>query len=268
MSSPSAVLSQTLKSITITKFKELNKQQASYEAGKGRVLHAVDAAGEDLQAKVSHLLSGVKDLDGASTKDALYNNIGRWLEQSRCDPSIPSSMLEKFEEQLRSKLDVQSRKLSLAELYSRLLTEWLDSAAVIAGDSLPQEETELDGSFEVLGKDKLQQLCDKFAAVVFTPFSTDELEIDVYLRQLFEGDIGIKALSNLRNVIKAHGNNILEDPPFDTETLEWCIKGLLHNTLLDDEKKSTLQEFLENDIVLQEIADVLNMRFADFKNWS
>jgi hypothetical protein len=41
----------------------------------------------------------------------------------------------------------------------------------------------------------------------------------------------------------------------------------LFEDLLSDEKQSILQDFLQSDIVLGEIADVLNMRFADIKNW-
>lgn len=268
MASPTAVLSQTLKSITITKFKQLNKQKATYEAAKSTVLRAVDDAGDDIRDRVSHLLSGVKSLDSASTQDAVYKNIVRWLEQSRYDPSMPDSMLEKFEEQLRAKLDVQSRKLGLAELWSRLLTEWLDSPLVIADESRVEEKSKLDDSFELLGKDRLQQLCNKFARVVFTPLETDEVEIDMYLNNLFTGDVALKALAQLRQSIQEHGEAALKKAPFNVETLDWCIHGLLHNTLLNEEKKTILQEFLENKIVKEEIADVLNMRFADFKNWS
>ncbi|MCJ1229281.1 hypothetical protein MMC12_005946 [Toensbergia leucococca] len=268
MSSPSAVLSQTLKSITITKFKELNKQKRGFEVAKAEIVKDIDSAGDDLRSRVSRLLSGVHDLDSSSKHDALYKNITRWLEQSRYDPSIPDSMLEKFEAQLRAKLDVQSRKLDLAELYSLLLTEWIESPVVIAAEAQRQEKTELDDDFEVLEKDRLQQLCRKFAAVVFTPLETDEVEIDLYLSNLFEGDAGIKALGALRQGVKEHGKAMFKKTPFDIDTLEWCIRGLLHNTLLNEEKKSILQDFLQNDTVLQEIADVLNMRFADFKNWS
>ncbi|KAL9110704.1 MAG: hypothetical protein Q9187_008013, partial [Circinaria calcarea] len=72
-----------------------------------------------------------------------------------------------------------------------------------------------------------------------------KIQVFPLLLTLFEGDTGTKALGHLRDIIKTHGNNTLEKPPFDTVTLEWCIKGLLHNTLLNDKKK-----------------------FADFKNWS
>jgi hypothetical protein len=116
---------------------------------------------------------------------------------------------------------------------------------------------------------RLQELCDKFESVVFEPYETNEVEIDAHLHELFEQGDGIKQLENIRNKLKAHGNNMLSDTtPFNKHTLTWCIKGLLAEDLLSDEKQGILQDFLRNEVVLGEIADVLNMRFADIKNWS
>jgi hypothetical protein len=47
-----------------------------------------------------------------------------------------------------------------------------------------------------------------------------------------------------------------------------CIGSQLKNDLLGDEQKSIQEEFLANNVVLVDVADVLNMRFADLRNWS
>ena len=124
MASPSTALSQTLKSITITKFKELNKQKSNYESSKQIILQDVDAVGDDSRARISRLLDGVKDL-APSKSGQFEQNVTRWLKQSHYDPTIPDRLLAEWEQLLRKKLDVQSRRLSLAELYSRLLTEFV-----------------------------------------------------------------------------------------------------------------------------------------------
>ena len=80
-------------------------------------------------------------------------------------------MLYQFEAKLRSKLDVQTTRLNLAALYSQPLTEWLGSTNMTKEYSPGQSDT-LDDSFEVVGNDRLQQLEDKFEAVVFTPLET------------------------------------------------------------------------------------------------
>jgi hypothetical protein len=82
--------------------------------------------------------------------------------------------------------------LDLAALYSRLLTEWLGSANHGADEAALDDTDSLDGSLEIIQKDRLKQLKDKFEAVVFTPQETDEVEIDNYLFGLFAGDNGEK----------------------------------------------------------------------------
>ena len=124
MALPSTALSQTLKSITITKFKELNKQKSNYESSKLKILQAVDAAGDNSRARISRLLDGMKDAT-PSNNDDFEKKVVRWIEQSRYDATVPDHLLAKWEQQLRKKLDVQSKRLSLAELYSRLLTDFV-----------------------------------------------------------------------------------------------------------------------------------------------
>lgn len=58
---------------------------------------------------------------------------------------------------------------------------------------------------------------------------------------------------------------LAESEPINQESLTWCIKGLFAKDLLGEENQNALQDFLENELVLKETADVLNMRFADIK---
>lgn len=269
MSLTTSVLSQTLQSITAIKIRELEKQRSSYEHRKRETLDTLEKAGTDQAARVSILLSGLQNLDLSSSEDNDLSNIHIWLAQSRYDASIPQTILQDFEKQLRLRLEFRSRKLDLANLYSRLLTDWLKPPGGAVGDSDPGESTQLDDSFEIVERDRLQQLREKFETVVFTPLETNEVEIENYLSGLFAGDKEAKALERLRREVEGHGESSLEtSTPFNERTLRWCIKGLLHNDLLSDDKKAMLQEFLTDGVVLGEIVDVLNMRWADIKNWS
>lgn len=121
MASPKSVLSKTLQSITLSKIRELDSRHKSYEDRKRGFLAKADAAVDD-RDRLACLLEAVKELSPAVSKDASLDNIQRWLDQSRYDASIPVSKLDSFNRQLRAKLDIQSRKLDMAHLYSRLLT--------------------------------------------------------------------------------------------------------------------------------------------------
>lgn len=270
MSSSTSILSKTLQSITVTKIRELEKQRAQYETRKNKILEDVEDH-IDRGERISCLLHGVKELyrtkdDNENEKS--INNIINLLAQSRYDASLPAHMLQSCEDFLRSKLEVESRKLSMAHLYSRLVTEWMDPGDPMEDASVAASSEE-DSSFEVIDrqKERLQNLCDQFEKVVFTPLETDEKDINEYLSGFFDTDEKRTALKNLQDHVRLSSESMLEmAKPFNETTLKQCINGL-EKDLLSDEKQAILREFEENDVVLREIADVLNTRFADFEIW-
>lgn len=213
----------------------------------------------------------MKEILSGSSDNVVVSNIGRWLDQLRHDALIPEKTLESFEARLRAKLEIQSRKLGLAGLYSHLVTEWMTPSTSTAADgSSDGSQAASDDSFAVVErqKERLQQPCDMLESLVFHPLEIDKVEIDSYLRHLFEGDTGTKALETLQQAVQRQADALLRtEAPFDESTLTLCIKGLLVEDLLNDEKQSVSHEFLKNSIVLAEIADVLNMHYADIENW-
>jgi hypothetical protein len=60
MSSSITALSRTLKTITLTKINELEKQRKAYARSKDDVLHASSAADCDQRERIRRLLKGVK----------------------------------------------------------------------------------------------------------------------------------------------------------------------------------------------------------------
>ncbi|KAL8992579.1 MAG: hypothetical protein Q9169_006988 [Polycauliona sp. 2 TL-2023] len=271
MSSSAGILSQTLQSITNTKISELRKQREAFAAFKSKLLASVDAAA-DPEARVRILLSAIGDVSGNTGKISL-KNIRRFLDQSRYDPSVPKLLLNDWEYELQLLLDQRTQKLDYADLYARLLTEWLaDTSAVTT--PLPQATTggngePFDEPFELVARTKLQQLREMFESYVFTPLDTDAAAISSHLDGLFESENASKALRDLRQDVENFGSYMLSrSSPFNHEVLRWCIKGLLKNDLLTEHKKTLLADFLQNKVVLTEIADVLNMRFASLDTWT
>ncbi|KAG4275107.1 hypothetical protein FPRO04_08769 [Fusarium proliferatum] len=265
MTSSSFVLSQTLGGITQTKISELEKQRTIYESRKDKILEQANQQ-DDRAARINLLLKGVENLNAEAFKSPAVKNIKHWLSQSKYDVSVPNEFMQAHEELLRSDLEVPSRKLALGHLYARLITEWMTA-------SLSDRPASEEESYEVLDqqKERLQELCDKFERVVFEPLETDEVEIDLYLNELFQGEQseeGAKSLKDLRETIGDSCREIFgEKAPFDSTTLTWCINGLLAEDLLSDQKQAILRDFLEKPVVLGEIADVLNMRFSNIDSW-
>ena len=266
-------MSDTLQSITDTKIGELEKRRYTYAASKDKTLKSLEDKAVNVRDRLSILIKEVansSDWKEPSTKDELHN-IARWVEQSTFDPSTPESKLLVYEKLLRSRLDRGSRLLDLAHLYSQLLTEWIRTPAPADSEADILDKSDSDGSFELVEdtqKARLQQLRDKFTRVVFEPLETDEVEIDNYLRQLFQGHHGERALERIRDGVSSLGKMMKQETfRIDDQTLKWSIKALLKNQLLSDEKKASLSDFLKDDDVLNEIRDVLNMRYRDLDTW-
>ena len=264
MAPPASVLSKTLQSITLTKIDEIKKLQQKYEDKKQGILHEADAT-DDIRKRIELLLSGELSLNPTSAGEASIQNMNRFVEQSRYDSSISVSMLDSFERQLREKLEVGSQRLTLANLYSRLLTEWMNPPTRESA-----EASEAESEFEVIErqKERLQELCDKFEKVVFTPLETDETEIDRYLFSYFPEGGERDGLTDLRAALNSQSVAVMcAHNPFDVETLKWCIQGLLSEDLVSDEKRQTLQDLVNNDIILTEMMNILNIRYRDLKSW-
>lgn len=266
-------MSETLQSITDTKIGELEKRRNAYASSKQKILQSLEDKEVNVRDRVSILIKEITkwpDEKESNSKDELHN-IARWLEQSTFDPSVPESKLLVYEKLLRSSLDRGSRLLDLAHLYSHLLTEWIRTPASGGSEADMLDKSDSDESFEVVEdtqKARLQQLRDKFTQVVFEPLETDEVEIDNYLRQLFQGHHGERALERMRVDVSSLGKSMRQESfRIDNQSLKWCIKALLKNQLLSDEKKASLSNFLKDDAVLSEIRDVLNMRYRDLDLW-
>ncbi|KAK0705188.1 hypothetical protein B0H67DRAFT_374063 [Lasiosphaeris hirsuta] len=270
MATPTSVLSKTLQSITLTKIRELESRRNSYETRKRNYLNKADAAA-DQRDRLECLLEAFKELSPGAAKDGSLTNIERWLTQSRYDASVPTSKLASFDGRLRTKLDIQSRKLDMAHLYSRLLTEWMEMNQLSSTPSANLATEAGEDAFEVVverQRQRLGQLVDKFEAVVFEPRETSDSEIRSFLDNLFPDEESQTALEKLRDDIAEASEDLMnETAPFDDESLTNCIKGLLTEDILSDEKQAILRDFLESDVAKVEISDVLNMRYSDLKQW-
>ena len=284
MATSSNILSQTLQSLTTTKIRELHKQGDVYESRKRVILSKVNGVSGE-QAKVEMLLN--KFIDGHSRPGfesllTMHNEslerIRRFTDQSRHDLSIPKSLLEGFEAELRQYLDQQTKKYDFADLYSKLLEEWLrtdehkelhKTATYEAVERRSSGDATSLGSFEMVEKDRLQQLKDKFAEVVFEPMETNIDAIERYMDSLFGDDDTKVVLKTIRTRISGFSSSLAEkDRPFTENSLKWVIRGLLKSDLLSEQKLNLLEEFIRNPVVMAEIADVLNMRFKNLSDWT
>lgn len=216
MSASSSALSETLQSITVTKIRELEKQKNSYNAKKSKALDSDEVKSDSVRKRLTSLTRVCRENKGLVdyTHDHELANITSWIKQAIYDPSVSDDKLQACEETLISRINQNSRKLDLAHLYSRLLTDWIKSSPTAESDLTDLDQSDSEESYEVVQdsqKARLEQLRDKFARVVFEPLETDEVDIDNYLNRLFEGDDGQHALKALRREVEGHGKLMLSE---------------------------------------------------------
>ena len=284
MASGGSVYSHTLREITDTKLLELAKKRTSFEDQRKQLIALVNGDKDALE-KLQRLSEGLKACFSVSTSNSRVvlhgsrstrlevdlKNLDRFLAQARYDPSVSTKTMEQWQRTFLRHLDVQSLKFEYAGLYGQLTTEWLSEKE---GSKPSAENTDTDmEDFEHVSGGKKVESRARWEQSVFDAKSIDTSAIDTLLSGLFESTPGdskhlVKALQALRNKVEGFEMQLKSNPNFNQSSLRWIINGLLASDLLDDEKRDALRDFLDNQTILGEIADVLNMRMTALKDWT
>jgi hypothetical protein len=285
MAASGSVFSKTLQDITSTKLEELSKRRAAYEAERAAVLDSIREK-QDPVERLHALSSGVRrclsistDQDGKVVKgwskypaaEVEIKNLDRFLAQAGCDPSISAKTFKKWEDSLLRHLDAQSLKFAYASLYGELVTEWLTSES--SDGAADSGDVDMKEDFETIDNAKKLEARMEWEKMVFEPAELDVGKLQTYLNNLFGvGDPQrrplFQSLVRLREEVKEFERGFRITNQFTPSSLRWVIRGLIRSDLLTDEKREVLKDFNTNEIILAEVADVLNMRMASIGTWS
>ncbi|GAB7323620.1 hypothetical protein MBLNU13_g07107t1 [Cladosporium sp. NU13] len=285
-----SVFSQTLQAITTAKLSELSNKRATFDTRHGATINSLHTE-SDLLIRVTTLLEGVKHCFNIDTTTNDHSNqrnqdqsqqleidlrrLERFLEQARVDPSLTGGILTKWEETLNRHLDVQSQRYQYATLYGQLVTEWLSpDKKQDATTAVPSADVEMGDGFEELpGKNRLEAR-EQFENTVFTSANVNGDAIKQYLTDVFSDEEGSegrntrKAITALRESTHNFEIQLARSDQFNIATVTRSIVGLLKGSLFAGEKRTVLKNFQNNEIILSEIADVLNMRMSALSTWS
>lgn len=283
MTSSGSVFSETLQEITNTKLQELSKRRSHFEEAKTSILSSIETE-QDAVKRLIGLSDGVKKsfaikLDENNkvilgrTKfkhlEVDLKNLDRLIGQARVDPSVSEKMLADWEKLLVRQLDMQALQYQYAWLYGELVTEWLSGDK----EKEPEADVEMGEAFEDVGEQAKLESKIEWENTVFEPASVDVKDITKYLNHLF--GVGLKEkktitnpLQKLRQSVSTHEAHISSPNQFTVSSLKWVIAGLHSSDLLSNEKREVLKDFGTNDMILKEIADVLNMRINALESWT
>lgn len=298
MAQVGGLFSNTLHSITTTKLEELSKKRATFDA-EYKAVQAAASNEPDPLSRLYILVDGIKScfqlktesskLKGPDGKDRQYGRIvygsstipgletelkclERFLEQAKFDPSMSENRMIEWEKTMREYLSMQSVKYQYATLYGELVTEWLTSEQK-SGDA-GDDNVEMSDTFEEIPGARRLESRVEWERSVFEPKIIDGVVLERYLKDLFGEHDGEEAkdmhdaLIALRKRVEYFEVQLTMPGQFSAETLKWVINGLQASDLLSDEKRAVLKDFLNNSVILSEVADVLNMRMAALDNWN
>ncbi|KAK5038140.1 hypothetical protein LTS07_001609 [Exophiala sideris] len=260
----STALPETLRSVTSTKIQELKRQREQYETGKKQILDEAYHCTDNLK-RTKTLLHGacrqagipiIKDDSSKSEKFDSSNKSHRrcnqqlLLRQAEKDPAFASSLHEH------------------AQFFSELVTEWLSASEEPESQVTAKEAIE-GSSFESVGRKEMHDQRAEWESIVFSQSNVDQSRVKKYLQELFETDDSIRGpFKIIRKATTTICDTLWRDASlFDSAHLKTVIQGVLQTDLLSVEKASILKSFRSNKDVLQEVADVLNMRVASLENW-
>ncbi|XPS98129.1 Glucosylceramidase [Ascochyta lentis] len=285
--SSGSVFSGTLQTITSTKLEELSKQRAKFSKQHAALLTSAEAEQNPMK-RLSIVVDGTKLCLGVKTTahkdddsrpgrvisggtrnsrlETDLKNVDRFLDQAHFDPSVSNDVLEDWEKKLLQYVSVQAAKFQYADLYGRLVTEWLSSEKSATADG----DIEMDESFEELPSTEKLEARREWEKSVFEPATVDLPALEAYLERLFvtEKNSVASSLNDLRKKVRDFETSLSSSSHFNTYTLRWVIKSLQNSDLLSNEKREVLGDFLNNNVILTEIADVLNMRLEALDSWN
>ncbi|KAI4131894.1 MAG: hypothetical protein LQ341_006325 [Variospora aurantia] len=271
--SSSAALSESMQRITTSKLNVLQKQRDTYEIRKQATLDAVRGQ-SNLPEQLLTLIDALVIHDVPPLVPNLSpDNVRRFLNQRRNDPSVSTAMLEGWKLDLERCLDIHSHKYEFASLFGQLVTEWLEkpsnAPALQRQPSSDSADTLSQDAFEPLGRQEMYDQWREWETLVFNPAQkSDPQNIKAYLSSLFESTAKAKKLTKtpletLRARLKA-----FDLSHFDKDSLKRSIAGLLKTDLLAPSKRAALMDIKGNDLVLGEMVDVLNIQIDDLDQWS
>ena len=269
----SAALSQSMQRITTSKLNALSDQRVRYEEKKAHTLKAV-ADEPDLSGQVRLLLDGLEKHNvPCSTVNILPENVRRFLDQQKNDPSVTKEMLAEWKASLLRAFEIQSHRLEYTSLFGKLVTEWLDNPndASLARRRLSNasEGSESQDSFEQVGRQEMYDQRRQWESLVLTNGTTSDPKlIQNYLSDLFGSITRSKKLTKTPLEELRIGMKGFVLGTFNTDSLDWCINSLIRTDLLSPTKRIALTEMQHNNLVRDEMIDVLNNHLETLSSWS
>ncbi|KAF5349245.1 hypothetical protein D9756_009471 [Leucocoprinus leucothites] len=276
----SAAYSRTLGFVTTAKLDELEKQRDAYK-GFSQVLEEanqptttsdenralIDRLGVLYRSVMDHLAPDEPRLiDGSVNID----DLGVWLARVRTDPNFDKNIVKEWITALETHIKQGERKLEFARLCGQLYTDWLEcgDAVTVRSDvsgPLPSQDTTKE-DVKQEGRQEMHEQVARLRSIIFQPTNMDTEALEAYLSNAFSSKAAQTVLEDMRTGMANFGQ-ALRDRTITASDMRWTVESLLASDLMLPDKRAALREFTDNQTVLEEVANVINMRLRGLGSW-
>jgi hypothetical protein len=272
-------------------------QRTAYDR-HARAVEEANSHGLSSVLRLERLLEIVKSAPAAGVASSTLtvaggldlSNLSLWISQAKVDPSVSPTQIGQWSDALEAHIRRGSASFEYANLFGQLFTEWLASKDLASQQKLPAgdegEDVDPEDTFEEVGRQELQEQREQFEARVWGDAQPmDTTPFKKYMEDLFASDReATLTLEHMRENIKNYAESFATQR-VQTDALKDTIASLLRQDLLNvrtvsmgdivqalmysqNEKRAALQEFTRNELILEEVASVLNMQLSRISSWS
>jgi hypothetical protein len=264
---PPIIISPVLREAVELKVEELDEAKQGFN--RRYHLDVRRSTEPNLVKRLKVLVDDINKLDPELYKDDEFEIISRYIGQAADDRTVSEAKLLKFEQQIWSKLDNHRNRLEVSSLHAELMKEAIDAGDSAVTITSKLETTEPDDDFEVV-ENELDEVLERFEKETFISEDVDVEAIDTYLSSLFVVSQDKSSLEYIREDLQEFSEVLLTDGmDIDQDLLMWCITDLLKSDLVGEEKKRTLEGYLQSPVVLRELMATISaksIRHWDYKD--
>ena len=251
----------TLRHTTNIKLRQLRLRQRELDEFRKTVNDKAVADSREAD-KVLSLLHQMLEWGYKFTDETEVNALKAFLNQAAWDQSISKEKIKEWGALLSKKLQVQDNRYGLSEIFCKIVLEWIQhSFKSDAPDSQKSEEPQRQELFEQ------KEIWEHYA---FNGATVNEQQITHYLLDLFSPIMSKNALDKepldmVRERISSYAtNNILQ---VHRHSIKEAVNCILTEDLFSADKRKSLESLRENNIILDELADVIRSELERIEDW-
>ena len=251
----------TLRHTTNIKLRQLHLRQRELDEFRKTVNDKAVADSREAD-KVLSLLHQMLEWGYKFTDENEVNALKAFLNQAAWDQSISKEKIKEWGALLSKKLQVQDNRYGLSEIFCKIVLEWIQhSFKSDAPDSQKSEEPQRQELFEQ------KEIWEHYA---FNGATVNEQQITHYLLDLFSPIMSKNALDKepldmVRERISSYAtNNLLQ---VHRHSIKEAVNCILTEDLFSGDKRKSLESLRENNIILDELADVIRSELERIEDW-